>query len=175
MTEPDKAAVISGLGKQWLAEAAGLRALRYVDEDGEEQQTQVPEPGAGPVAVHEVLLRARANLDRLEEIFSQAMTLASGARQAAREAADRAGDELDRKIVARSARAREFEGARERIAAANLDALGPRIEARTAQKLADMATDIEARIRLAYRGLDSLRADLAASLRHVSWESSLDR
>jgi len=103
------------------------------------------------------------------------MALRSGAEARARELTENADDELDARINARAMRAREFESARERFAAARLDVLGKLQEARSAQKLADMAASAEARIRLAYRGLESLRSDLQTALRHVSWESSLDR
>jgi hypothetical protein len=175
LSEPSQADVIRDLGNTWLTEVADLRALRVPDENGELRQARLPEPGEGPDKAYATLLTVRASLDRVEEILSMASAMASAARISAREAADLAADELDRKITVRSSRAREFEAARERIAAASLDALEPRIAARSRQKLADQATDIEARIRLAHRGLDSTRTDLIAALRHASWESSLDR
>lgn len=168
--------MIRDLGNGWLAEVAELRQLLVPDEEtGELRPAGLPKPGDGPVKVYETLLLVRANLDRVEEILSRAMTVRSGAELSAREAADAAGDELDKRIKARAARARDFEGARERLAEANLDALGERTAARTAQKLADMAASIEARIRLAHRGLDSLRNDLNTALRYLPWENSLDR
>lgn len=162
MSSPDRAEVIRDLGNGWLAEVAELR------------QVQVPKPGAPPPEVYEALLTVRANLDRVETILSQAMTVRSGAELSARELADLAADKLDQQIKARSARARDYEAARERLAEANLDALAERHAARSAQKLADMAASIEARIRLAHRGLDGLRSDLLAALRYLPWESSLD-
>ena len=118
--------------------------------------------------VYQALLKARGSLDRVEVILSQAMALRSGAEARARELTENADDELDTRINARAMRAREFESARERFAAASLDVLGKRQEARSAQKLADMAASAEARIRLAYRGLESLRSDLQTALRHVA-------
>lgn len=163
MSTPDRGGVIRDLGNGWLAEVAKLRAVK------------VPEPGAPPPEIYEALLKVRGSLDRVEEILSQAMTVRSGAELSAREAADKAGDELDKRIKVRAARARDFEGARERLAEANLDALPARQAARSAQKLADMAASIEARIRLAHRGLDSLRNDLNTALRYLPWEDSLSR
>ncbi len=162
MTEPGRAAW-SALVRPWLAEVAELRRV------------EVPDASAQPPAVYKALLEVRGNLDRVEEILSQAMALRSGAEARARELTEMADDELDTRINDRAARAREFESARERFAAASLDVLGVRREARSAQKLADMAASAEARIRLAYRGLESLRSDLQTALRHVSWENSLDR
>lgn len=177
MSSPDRAEVVQEIGKGWLAEVARLRALTVPDADGELIRHQVPQMGDGPEKFAEALLVARACLDRVEEILSAATAMASGARIAAREKAEAADDELDKVIDRRSKRARDFEAARERIAAARLDnEVFPKIaEARSAQKVADMAASIEARVRLAHRGLDGMRQDLAAALRHVSWESSLDR
>jgi hypothetical protein len=163
LSEPDRADVIRDLGNGWLAEIAELRKV------------DVPGLDDGPVRFGEVLLEARGNLDRVEEILSQASAMASAARIHARETAEKADDDLDKAIAARMKRARDFEGARERLADASLTVLGPRREARSAQKVADMAASVEARIRLAHRGLDGLRQDLAAVLRHVSWENSMDR
>jgi hypothetical protein len=163
LSSPDRADVIRDLGNGWLAEVAELRKVK------------VPGLDDGPGRFGEALLEARGSLDRVEEILSQASAMASAARIRARELAETADDELDRAIVARMKRTRDFEGARERIADASLTALGFRQEARSAQKLADMAASIEARVRLAHRGLDGLRQDLAAVLRHISWESNLDR
>jgi hypothetical protein len=163
MSDPGRSDYIRDLGTEWLAEVAELRRV------------EVPEIGDGPEKFSAALLKARASLDRVEEILSQATALSSAAKIRARELAEQADDELDREIVKRSARARDFESARERVADAGLAVLGPRQQARSAQKVADMAANIEARIRLAHRGLDGLRQDLAAALRHVSWESNLDR
>jgi hypothetical protein len=163
VSEPDRADAIRDLGNEWLTEVAELRKV------------EVPKPEDGPVKFGETLLEARGNLDRVEEILSLATAMSSGARIWARELIEKADDDLDMHIRARSARARDFEGAAERLASARLDNLPKRREARTAQKVADMAANVEARIRLAHRGLDGLRQDLAAALRHVSWESSLDR
>jgi hypothetical protein len=155
--------VIRDLGNGWLAEVAELR------------QVKVPKPDAPPPEVYAALLTVRGNLDRVEAILSQAMTVRSGAELSARELADRAGDKLDERIKARAARARDYESARERLAEASLDALQERQAARSAQKIADMAASVEARVRLAHRGLDSLRSDLQTALRYLPWESSLDR
>jgi len=163
VSEPDRADVVRDLGAAWLAEVAELRKVT------------VPELGAGPEKFSEALLAARASLDRVEEILSAATAMSSAAKIRAREWAEEADEDLDKKIVARAKRARDFESARERLAEANLDNLPKRGPARSAAKVADMAVNIEARIRLAHRGLDGLRQDLAAALRHVSWESSLDR
>jgi len=163
LTEPVRAEAIATLVRPWLAEVAELRRV------------EVPDASAQPPAVYQALLAARGALDRVEVLLAQAMALRSGAEARARELTEMADDELDTRINARAMRAREFESARERFAAASLDVLEKRTQARSAQKLADAAASAEARIRLAYRGLESLRSDLQTALRHVSWESSLDR
>ena len=163
MSSPDRLDEIRDLGSRWLAEVADLR------------KSDLPEPGDGPEKYAAALLVARASLDRVEEILSQATAMASAAKIRARELAEVADDALDAAIVARMKRARDYEASRERIADASLTVLPQRQQARAAQKAADMAVSIEVRVRLAHRGLDGLRQDLAAALRHVAWESSLDR
>lgn len=169
MTEPaqvDPAEVIRDQGARWLAEATKLRR---------EASEQVPEHDAQPAQMYQALLSVRGTLDRVEEILSQAMALRSAAEASAREKADKAADELDSAIKVRASRARDFEGARERIAAASIDTIIHAQQARAARKLADMAASVEARIRLAHRGLDATRSDLIAALRHLTWESNNDR
>jgi hypothetical protein len=160
---PDRIADIQALGSQWLGAAEELRAVK------------VPEVSASFTDVHEALVTARGSLDRLEELLSLAMVLRSGAEARARELTEKADDDFDTALVAHSKRAREFEGARERQAEASLDTIRPRHAARSAQKAAAMAADIEKRIRLRYYGLVKLRDELADRLRHTAWESNLDR
>jgi hypothetical protein len=157
---------IDPLVQPWLAEVSMLRG---------EVRELVPEHGDMPDKAYRALLAVRAALDRVEEILSNAVALRSGAEMSARDKADLAATELDRAIVARSARARDFESARERIAAASIDVIQYTQQARAAQKLADQAISVEARIRLAHRGLDATRSDMTAVLRHLAWESSMDR
>ena len=169
MSEPaliDSADYVSSLGKSWLSEVAKLR---------KEASDAVPEHDASPGQVYHALLAVRGALDRVEEILAQAMAMRSGAEASAREKAELAADELDKEVSERRARARDYEAAQERLADARLSSLGYARRARAAQKLADQAASIESRIRLAHRGLDSTRGDLIAALRHVSWESSVDR
>jgi hypothetical protein len=163
LSEPDRADAIRDLGNEWLTEVAELRKVKAPGLDD------------GPGKFGETLLEARGNLDRVEEILSLATAMSSGARIWARELTEKADDDLDSHIKARASRARDFEAARERLAMASLDNLEKRREARSAQKVADMAASVEARIRLAHRGLDSLRSDLSTVLRHVSWEANNDR
>ncbi len=163
MPEQDRLADIQALVQPWLSEVAELRAVH------------VPSAAAQPPEVHEALLTARGGLDRVEEILAMAMVLRSGAEARAKELTEAADDALDCGIVAHSKRAREFEGARERLAAASLDVLPERRAARTAVKAADLAGSIEKRVRLHYYGLVKLRDELADRLRHTSWESNLDR
>jgi hypothetical protein len=163
VSEPDRSAAIQQIGNEWLAEVAELRAV------------DVPDVSAQPPDLRKVLVIARGNLDRLEEIYAQAMALSSAAKTRARELTEKADDALDTAIAARGKRARDFEGARERLADASLTVLGPRQAARSAQKVADMAAGVEKRIRLHYYGLSGARDDLINRLRGVAWESNLDR
>jgi hypothetical protein len=161
--QPDRIAGIQALVQPWLAEVAELRAV------------EVPGVSAQPPEVHKALVEARGGLDRVEEILAMSMVLRSGAEARAKDLTETADEELDKAIVARSKRARDFEGARERLAMASLDTLSERRAARTAVKAADLAVSIEKRVRLHYYGLVKLRDELADRLRHISWERSLDR
>lgn len=166
MSEPaqlDPASVIRETGKQWLTEVTELRRVK------------VPDASASLSDVHETLVEVRGNLDRVEEIYAQAMALRSATRARAGELADSAEEKLDRAVSDRAARARDFEGTRERLAQASIDALEERRAARSAQRLDATAESFEKRIRLHYYGLVGLREELTYRLRHVSWESSLDR
>ncbi len=162
-TQPDRIADIQNLGNPWLAEVAQLRDVK------------VPGVSAQPPEVHEALLTARGGLDRVEEILAMAMVLRSGAEARAKDLTEKADDALDKALVAHSKRAREFEGARERLAAASLDTLPERSAARTAVKVADLAAGIEKRVRLHYYGLVKLRDELSERLRHLAWEANNDR
>lgn len=155
--------MIRGFGEEWLAEAAELRKV------------QVPPVSALPEDLRKAQVVARGNLDRLEEIYGQAMSLAAAARAKAKDLADEADDRVDKAIRDRASRARDFEAARERIAMASLDALPERRAARAAQKMADMASEIERQVRLRYYGLSGARDDLNNRLRGFAWESNLDR
>ena len=53
---------------------------------------KVPDASAQPPEVHEALVKARGNLDRVEEILSLAMVLRSGAEARARELTENADD-----------------------------------------------------------------------------------
>lgn len=165
MSTPDRADVIRDIGNEWLAEVAELRKV------------EVPDVSAQPPDLRKVLVEARGNLDRLEEIYALAMAMSSAAKIRARELAEAADDALDKAIRERTKRVRDFEAARERIADAKLDdKVFPKLAAaRQGQKLADLAADIEKRIRLHYYGLSGARDDLINRLRGVSWESNLDR
>ena len=163
LPKPDRIEYIHDLGTQWLAEVAAQRAV------------EVPDVSAQPPEVHKALVEARGGLDRVEEILAMAMVLRSGAEARAKDLTEKADDAMDKATVARSARARDFEGARERLAAASVDTLAERRAARTAVKAADLAASIEKRVRLRYYGLVKLRDELADRLRHTSWESNLDR
>jgi hypothetical protein len=103
------------------------------------------------------------------------MVLRSGAEARAKELTEFADDALDKALVARSARARDFEAGRERLAGASLDALAERRAARTAARAADLAGSIEKRVRLHYYGLAKLRDELSDRLKHLAWETHLDR
>jgi len=136
---------------------------------------KIPDVSAPPPDIHAALVAARGSLDRLEEIFSLAMVLRSGAEARARELTEAADDAFEENLASRARRAREFEGTRERQAEASLDTLPYRKSARSAAKAAALAADLEKRIRLRYYGLAKLRDELADRLRHTSWESNLDR
>lgn len=166
MSTPDSAGTIKEQGQAWLNEALELRAVA------------VPPPTAHHTVVHERLVEARGNLDRLETLLSLAIMTKTANVARARMLAEAADDAWDSHAEAaqRSRRRADFEGAQERYALWRLATAPERKEARNAQLLADFTADVERRIRLAYYGLDGARQDLLARLtKYLPWENSMER
>lgn len=163
LTAPGSAETVKALTGPWLAEVESLRKVT------------MPSVSAGPREVYARLIEVRANLDRVEEILMLAMALKSAAVADSAACAAAAADALDVAISDRAKRAREYEAARERLADAHLATFEEQRKARTAARLADAVAGVEDRIKIAYRGLVTLRADLSDALRYTSFESSLDR
>lgn len=160
----DPIAAIREQCNSWLASAFQLRQVRN------------PPDTAAPAAVHQALVQARAQLDTLETVLSTALAFKAVTATNARQQEDIAEDAWDDKAgEGRRQMRREFEGAQERYAWWRLDTRDQRRAARQARAAADVAADTAERIRIAYRGLDGLRADLNARLKYLQWESMMER
>lgn len=150
---------------QLLGTAAHLRAFA------------APGIDAIPHRVHSALVDARARLDQLESVLGQAMDLkhASGMEALRLEQIEQdAWDERAEHYRKRGLR-QDFEGAQERYATFRLQTRDERTAARHARAVADLCAICEAKVRLAYRGLDNARQDLHARLRALAFESTLER
>lgn len=130
-----------------------------------------------PHTVHSALIDARARLDQLEQILSQAMDLkqasameATALEQAAQDAWDKVADDA-RKRGLRD----QYEGAQEKYATWRLKTREQHLAARHARAVADIAATCEAKVRMYYRGLDGARMDLHKRLSALAFESSLER
>jgi hypothetical protein len=162
---PDPAAILAEECKSWLRQAMELRA-------------RVPSPpsSAPHTTVHEALVLARANQDRIETLLSMAIGFKGACETKARKLeaeADEAWD--DQAMKEKRFGRREFEGAQERYAYWRIACREPRRRARSARELADTASDTERRIRLHYYGLDGARQDLHRRLTVLRLEDSMER
>ncbi len=137
----------------------------------------LPGPAATVGEVLECLLDVRQRLDRLEELYGNAMRIRAEAQRVLTACRIEVEDAWDAAAV-RNRRAfdrDEYSSAKERIAYANLEVLDLRRAERIAERNArrcDEATDF---LRLRYHGLGRLRQALTAGIRALQFEQSLDR
>lgn len=159
MTELDEpAAVLAAEAKGWLTEVQQLR-----------KAVRNPPVAAGPDALYQVLVQARGNMDRIEELLAMALSFKGAAEVKAREL-EQAAEDAWEDTASRERRTprRDFEGSRERYAYWNIAIRDHVFRARRARKLADIAADTERCIALHYYGLDKARQDLARRLSALS-------
>lgn len=163
------------------ADAVAVAAQTYSAWLGEVEQlrfAQVPEPDSSPEVIREALLLSRANLDRLEAIYSLSMAQRGAFERKAQEMEDAADDawaEIAAKAVQTGHGARDYEGSKERYARFDMLNIDRRRDARQWRQAAKVAGEADARIRLAYYGLQNVMQSLRDALRSFTLESSLDR
>lgn len=154
-----------------------VRGSRLLTEAMQMRGFEFPDSQAGPHDVHDALVTARGQLDRLEAILLAAMSLRDNAVLHARrleQAADDAwDDEADR--GRRAGQSHDFEGAQERYATWRLKTREQRAAARAAREAADDAVAVEKRVQVMYRGLDGVRLDLHRRLGAFPVERSIER
>lgn len=127
--------------------------------------------------VYCVLVDVRARLDLAETLLTEASRFRIGSRSKAAQRkgeADDAYTDVMAKLAQQAVR-RQYEGVEDRRAQANLQTLGVRRRARTAQRVADIADDCYERVRTLYFSLRDLRQELLESLRYLEWETSMER
>lgn len=138
---------------------------------------EVPGITLGAHHVHAALVQARAQLDRLEEIWLSVLAFRDNAQLEARQLerdADDAWDDLADK--ARSSGSRyEYEGAQERYATWRVKVRAQREAARVTRDVADIFAAAERAVALMYKGLDSTRLDMHRRLSALAFEDSLSR
>lgn len=166
----------------WDLEAAKTRETlnSYIEEVYRLRfNADVSKPGEGPSEILARLMTTRKSLDRIEELFMSCLRVKAKANRMKDSAQATVEDEWDQAVMnTRSAtvvRGSDMIGPRERYANANLATLATRRNARSVAELASVADEAVDVIRVAYRGLDSVRQDLNTVLRTLQFESSLER
>jgi hypothetical protein len=162
---PDPVAFVQQQGNTLLEEAAKMR------------EVALPSVHAAPSAWDAALINCRGKLDRLEAIMVQAASLRSSIRIGAREAAAVAREAFDSAATSEKQRfgARDYEAYKDREVRWNMASLQQQRMSRQWQNATDMADSVHDQIRLMHQGLGTVRQDIIAHLRHVTWESSLER
>jgi hypothetical protein len=165
--DADPVAFVQRTGQEWLNEASWLRAVALPN-------------GGNPYTYDNALnTQIRPRLDRLEFLRSQAMTLRTTMKVRARVAKDAkedAWDEAWQQMSRTGGRAgSDYDNARERSARINLRIIAETRAMRQWQIAADMAEDTHDQIRQMHEGMKDVRQDAIQHLRHVVWESTLER
>jgi hypothetical protein len=162
---PEAVAAVRAQLDDWVARSIELRSI------------SLPAANAGPQAFHEARVQARASLDQLEEILSQAMALRGMLRRAHQDLSDAADDAWDdishRRNV--SGRVDQYSAGRERVAECNLATRVQRAEVREIARLLDSANEALERLWLKYRGLSATKYDLVQELKYHDYETYLER
>jgi hypothetical protein len=131
-----------------------------------------------PADWHEMLLTIRDALDLAEEIINASAEFAAEIKEDARDLRARAGEEYDRKLVdlGKTAHRREYEGAREREAAARVDNLEPERRARTQERASALADAGHRRLERSWYALRDIRKEVLTTLdSYLPWERSMER
>jgi hypothetical protein len=156
------------------AEALFGRAVAAMDR---QRAFAVPPHEASPDDVSAALVRLRAQLDTAEVVLVHVYQLRADARARFRRADAAAGDAYDEALakLAKTAVRREYEGVQDRLVSARVAALPLRQEARSAERVRDMAEVAAERVRASYFAMRDIREELLSRLRHAQWESHLER
>jgi hypothetical protein len=154
-------------GQEWLNEAAWLRAVA------------LPSGGNPHTYDNALNTQIRPRLDRLEALRSKAMTLRTTMKVRARVAKDAkedAWDEAWQQMSRTGGRAgSDYDNARERSARINLRIIAETRAMRQWQIAADMAEDTHEQVKQMHEGMKDVRQDAIQHLKHVVWESTLER
>lgn len=157
----------------WAEEALELRHGASNDPEG---PLRFPSYEEGPQAFMQVLIRARARSDRIEELLSKATHVkASLVRKQlmAKFEAERAYDEAA--VRRANTRTQEFSSSKERNAEATIDSLLQKRQAVLAERLTMVAQEATEVISQTHWGLNGFRTDLREVLHSFQHESGLER
>jgi hypothetical protein len=139
----------------------------------------MPSVGASPEQLSESLLDVRRRLDRVEDLVGRSVLLTAACRQGYLALKADADDDWDQALVRQRktpvGHNDEFAAAKERYALATMDVLDKRRIERSARELADHAVAATEVLKLSLRGLSETRQDLLGLLRHIQFETTLDR
>ncbi len=141
--------------------------------------TASPIPGEGMPELLAKLLNVRRSMDRVEELLFKSLRIRARIERINTSVQADVDDKWDQAVKnTRSSsvlRGSDMVGPRERYADANLTTLEIRREARRVAALASTAGEAVDVIKLALRGLDSMRQDLNTAFRAMSFEANLER
>ncbi len=129
----------------------------------------------GPAKVHEALLRARAVLDRVEEIVVTLTRLKGRTHSAYVTARHALKEAEDAAYTKRSVGFGEYVTGRERDAWASTQTVTERLEFKRLERLdSEVGAALEA-CKIIFRGIDGVRRDADTRLRFMTFERQLER
>lgn len=132
-----------------------------------------PKVEDGPPDLHEKLIRTRANLDRVEQLYADALKAQRDIREVLNNAKHNQEDAWNDAAV--KGRQPEYSSAKEREANYSLASMEFKIKLRRAQSASNEVEFVVEHLRLMQRGLDGLRRDIELLVRAKSLSTSLER
>lgn len=173
---------MADVSDEWV-EVAEARLAEALDEAEELRFTgSLPTPVSGAEAVLDALVAVRANLDRVEGIYTDLVRFRTGIRVVWKAATSEVDDKWADRVANKTSGKRaafsggDIEGPRERYAQADLSVLPQRINARKREQVMDAVNDAVHVLDQIKRGLEGVRMDLHSVMRLMTApEHRLDR
>jgi hypothetical protein len=131
-----------------------------------------------PADWHDMLLTIRDALDLAETVINASAEFAAEIKEQARDLRAKANEAYDRRLVelGKTAHRREYEGAREREAAARVDTLETEREARSQERASALADAGHRRLERTWYALRDIRKEVLTTLdSYLPWERSMER
>lgn len=148
--------------------------VRFESIDGEPAPT-LPDSGVPVQEVLDSLVRVRRRLDRVEGILVRAISIAGQIARMATVVEAQASEKWDEALVSDPRiNSGGFVAPKEKYAQANLAVMGVRRKAQVAATAVRVTSDAVEVVRVAHRGLDSLRYDHVVMIRAATVMTSLE-